>query len=106
MPRPKKHTDGICQICGYEVEVCVSGYKEHPFIDGRRYQEICFLCSEVPKMYEYKNNELIVYDSFDDHRLHTAMELVEEGFDKKEAQQSIRAVKRAIKTSIKKTSSG
>ncbi len=99
MARPKKHFPGFCQVCGQEAEVCVSGYQTHPFIDGRRYQEICFICSEVPKMYEY-NGELVVYDTFDPKRLHTADELAEDGFDKKLAQKSIRAVKQAIKTGI------
>lgn len=102
MPRPKKHIDGICQICGQEVEVCVSGYRDHPFIDGRKYEEICFVCSEVPKMYEYKNKELTKFDTFDPKRLHTVAELAEDGFDNKYAKKCIAAVKRAIKTGPKK----
>jgi len=53
-------------------------------------------------MYEY-NGELVVFDTFDPKRLHTADEMAEDGFDKKEAQKSIRAVKQAIKTGIKKS---
>ena len=102
MPRPKKHTEGFCQICNQEAEVCVSGYRDIPFIDGRKYQEICFICSEVPKMYEDNGEGLVEFATFDPKRLHTADELAEDGFDKKRARKCIAAVKRAIKTGPKK----
>lgn len=108
---PKKHKEGYCQICGREIDVIVSAYQNRPFVDGRNYREICFCCSEVPKIWEFfetyddgvrVHKEIVVYyNGFDQDRLHTLEEMQKDGFGKIEAQQSIKAVKKAIKKGLK-----
>ena len=91
----------FCPICGNEIEIIVRGYVEDPFIDGKTYNEMCFTCSSVPKMWKYdeETEELIVYSEFSQTRLHTIDEMVSDGFEKEESRQSIRAVRAAIKKS-------
>ena len=88
-----------CPICGNEIEILVRAYVEDPFIDGRTYNDMCFTCSSVPKMWKYDEatEELTVYSEFSQTRLHTIDEMVSDGFGKEESRQSIRAVRAAIK---------
>lgn len=108
MARHKKHRDdGICPICKCEMDVIVSAYKDYPFIDGRKYQAICFVCASVPKTWENVKNYddgfcihkeyLLVFETFDPKRLCSIGEMMEDGFGKVESEKSIRAVKAAIR---------
>lgn len=93
-----KRNSDICPICGQYVEVVVSAYGHQDFIDGRRYDEICFVCASVPKMSEYHPEKgLVVYSEFDIRRLNSVQDMVEDGWDRKRVEASIKAVKRAIK---------
>lgn len=90
--------DGFCPICKQFIEVHAKGYLDHPFIDGNYYQDICFVCDSVPKMWEYSETMGLKYFvDFDIKRLHSLEEMIEDGFDKKEAFISIQAVKKAIR---------
>ena len=88
-----------CSICKEFMTVACLGHATVPFIDGRKYEEICHCCFSVPKMYEYdeKKEELIVFETMNYKRLHTAKELVSEGFEEEFAKKSIKAVKAKIK---------
>jgi len=88
-----------CSICKSEFESFTNAYESQPWIDGRRHKEMCHCCYEVPKMYSYdeENDVLTQYDEMDYRRLCTVEELMQEGFDKKEAQKSVRAVKALIR---------
>lgn len=107
-----KYKEGFCQICGCEPEAYVSAYRERPFVDGRKYKEICWCCANVPKTWELLKNYddgycihkeyVMVYDEMDPKRLHTVEEIMSEGWDREEATRSVRAVKRAIKNSPQK----
>tara|TARA_Y100000034_G_scaffold136085_2_gene210725 strand:- start:2398 stop:2733 length:336 start_codon:yes stop_codon:yes gene_type:complete len=96
----------ICPICRQStLDKAVSlGYIDEPFIDGKRHQQICWDCANVPKMWHYDENkdEVIVYDEFDPKRLHTAEEMVSDGWELNEAKEAIRAVRKAIRNSKKK----
>ena len=104
MPRVNKSDGEHCPICGHEIEVTVLAYNSEPFIDGRYYDQICFICNEVPQTYHFDEakSELVVYPWRPD-RLHT-IELMrsEVGYDikdkeeKKRVNKSIRSVKSAI----------
>ena len=98
----KRFQEGICQICGRELECYVSAYQDHPFIDGRTYKEICFVCASIPKMSNRVINsdgteEFILYDTFDRNRLNTVDDLLPDGFAKDEILKSLKAVRAAIK---------
>jgi len=88
-----------CSICGEYMAVLCLGHRTAPFIDGRKYEMMCDCCLNVPKMYEYdeKKEELIVFEEMDHKRLHTAKEMVEDGFEERLAKKSIKAVKAKIK---------
>lgn len=109
----KKHREGTCQICGIEYEAFTSAYSDSPFIDGKKYAEICHCCSCVPKMWELKKNYddgyavhkeyLLVYEEWDMNRLHSVASLMEDGgWDKPDAERSVRAVKRAVAAAKKR----
>ena len=94
----RRKQEGFCGICGREVLVNCSAYTHKPFIDGRRYEDLCHLCYEVPKMYDWdeKSQKIVYYSTMDPKRLCTAAELMEGGWDKKECEISIKAIKKAI----------
>lgn len=111
-----KRIEGICPICGQEIEVIVSAYKSYPFIDGKRYSEICWPCACVPKTWEILKNyddgyclhdEYVkCYYTFDKDRLCSVQEMMEDGFPKVVADRSIKAVKKAIKRGDSENQSG
>jgi hypothetical protein len=95
----KKHPD-CCPICGQYMTVVCSGYRYKPFIDGGCYEYICQVCYEVPCICRFEDNAWMwfYYDYYKDKELHTLEEMMEGGFTKKEAAISIKAVKKAIKS--------
>ena len=87
-----------CPICGNYIDVVVRYYALEPFIDGRNYDKICYTCANVPKTWEYdQSGEIVVYDHISPNRLRTVEEMMEEGWDKKEANDSIKAIKKLLK---------
>ena len=94
-----KRKEGYCNICGEFCEVVCTGYSSGPFVDGKKYDEICHVCHCVPKTCEYdeENDEWIHYDYLEDKKLRTVAEMMEDGWDKAEAAKSVKAVKAAIK---------
>ena len=112
----KKNQDGFCQICGVEYKAYTSAYTNFPFIDGKKYREICHCCSEVPRMWELKKNYddgyafykeyIFVYESMDMDRLHSVESLMKDGgWEKKDAERSVRAVKKIVAIAKKKLKS-
>ena len=76
-----KNDDNICPLCKQDMDVRCTGYSKQPFIDGKKYESICHTCWCVPK---------------DDGSLCTPKELIEDGFDIKDAKTSIKAIKKSI----------
>jgi hypothetical protein len=88
------------------MDVIVSAYRERPFIDGRYYEQICFICCCVPQSYHFdeKTSELVEYPWRPD-KLYTWLQMCNEsGFNKKDAEEKkainkcIRSVKAAVKS--------
>jgi len=101
-----------CPICGMFMEIACSGHnsKTSPFIDGRTYAYICFVCFNAPKVWNIvygeaeDGSEDVLEGPFWDHKhLHTSKELVEDGStdDIVWAKKSIAAIKKKI-TAAKK----
>jgi hypothetical protein len=90
-----------CPLCGAYIEVKVSAYAHKPFIDGKCYREICFPCSEAPTRYGCTDDGVAYYLPWDPKQLASVEEMMGDGFDKKEATASIKAVREAIKKNLK-----
>lgn len=90
--------DYLCPICKQPIEAIVRYFSEDPFIDGRTYSEICFTCANVPKTWEYdENGEAIFFEGRRADKLCTPEDLMADGWDRKEAEISIKAVKKLLK---------
>lgn len=98
--------DDFCPICGEFMDVLCSGHRRTPFVDGRTYDHICFICFNVPKVWyitrgkaEDGSEDVWEGPFFDWKHLNTAEDLVEDGTteDIKKARKSIKAVKAQIK---------
>jgi hypothetical protein len=89
----------VCSICKNDYDACSLAYDNEKWIDDKCHKLICWTCFCVPKMWHYneEKEEIIVYEEFDPKRLHTVNEMMEDGFDEKEAKHSIRAVKKLLK---------
>jgi hypothetical protein len=90
------------------MEIICSGHSTTPYVDGRKYPEMCFTCFHVPKIWEITPSENGSEDKwegpfFDHKHLCTPQELVEDGVaeDVKLAKKSVAAVKKRI-TAAKK----
>lgn len=94
----KRKQENTCEICGRELSVLCSGYTHKSFIDGRHHAELCHICYEVPKMAEWdeKLQKVMYYSTMDPKRLCTIEELMSGGWEKKECETSLKAVKKAI----------
>ena len=101
-----------CPICGNFMEIGCIGHSSSssPFIDGKIYSCMCFVCFNVPKVWKVTYGEAedgsedVWEGPFWDHKhLHTAKELVEDGAtdDIAAARKSVAAVKKKI-TAAKK----
>jgi hypothetical protein len=102
---PKENSD-YCPICGEFMDVLCSGHRSKPFVDGRKYDAICFVCFNVPKTWYVKlgkaedgSEDVWEGPFFDWKHLNTAEELVSDGStdDLKRARKSVKAVKAQIK---------
>ena len=91
--------DDICQICGSDPTGIVRIFESHPFIDGRTYDLICFTCSCVPKYwYTTKQGEVITLTDPDPEHMRTVAEMLEDGWDKRDAERSIKAIQRKLQS--------
>jgi hypothetical protein len=92
-------TDGDhCPICGRELFCFASAYAHQPFIDGKKYEAMCQLCYEVPKMAVCdENGRTLFYTEFDPQQLCSVEELMAGGWTKDECKQSLDAVKASIR---------
>ncbi len=97
----------ICPICHQSTsEMPVSlAFCNELWIDGKRHHQICWTCVNVPKMWDYneEKDEITVYEEFNPKRLHTAEEMVADGWEFNESKEAIRAVRRAIRNAKNKT---
>ena len=91
-----KIADELCEICGRDYSAYCSYYSNHNWIDGRRHKIICHICYDVPIVHEVEDDIWYV-KPFDPNRLQTVKEMVQGGWDKKDAEIAIKAVKKAIK---------
>jgi hypothetical protein len=100
-----------CPICKQEIEILCSGHGDAPFVDGRKYDRMCFICFHVPKIWEITLGEAEdgsedIWDGpfFDTKHLFNATELVEEGVTdiRARAQKSVTAVRKKCKNPLKK----
>jgi hypothetical protein len=66
----------------------------HPFVDGRIYPTMCFVCYNTPKLSEY-NEATGEFDRVYG-QLHTPQEMVSDGFTKHEAERSIKALRKLL----------
>jgi len=94
------------------MEIICTGHqhKTCPYIDGRTYPGICFVCFNIPKVWDITYGEAedgsedVWKGPFWDHKhLHTAKELVEDGTtdDIVWAKKAVAAVKKRITASKK-----
>lgn len=93
----KKSDD--CPICGEYIDIAVSGFRETPFINGKTYEYICFTCASTPKntfVAILFDNDIIEYNK-NKGMLNNLEEMVADGFNKKRAETSIKAIKKLIK---------
>lgn len=93
-----------CPICDQKMDLIVTSFRNKPFIDGRTYQRMCFVCAHVPQDYiqRYHPDGSVseLEGPFFDHRhLTTAEELVQQGTAAtlKEAQTSVSAVGKLLR---------
>jgi hypothetical protein len=90
-----------CPVCKTKCEIFCTSYYQNPFIDGRKYEFICFTCSEIPKMWDFdeSTSEFILYECLSPDRLCSVAEMMEDGFDLNESQKSLQAIQKLIKKS-------
>jgi hypothetical protein len=99
--RDKYMDDYYCNICGADPKAVVRVYANEPFVDGRNYNLICWMCANVPKSWYYdENDEVVILEYFDRERIHTVKELMAEGWDRDEAERSTKAIKKLLKTPL------
>jgi len=91
--------DYFCAICGRDPKVITRAYAHQPFVDGRNYDLICWTCANVPKgWYTDETGEVIVLDHFDPDMINDVREMMAEGWDKVDAEISIKAVRKILKS--------
>lgn len=104
MGRKRKDPD-MCPICGTYMDVLCTGYARSPFLNGRKYESICFVCLHVPKIWACRSGR--AKDGSDDEwtgplwdvkSLYTAKELVDDGVcELARARKSVAAVRKLLK---------
>lgn len=100
----KKKNLPPCPICGQPMDFCVISFRNHPFIDGKLYKQMCFACAHVPEdyvqTYDAKGNVASEEGPFFDWKhLRTPEDLVNIGSAEtlEQAGRCVRAVKRKLK---------
>ena len=87
-----------CPICGQFIETIVRYHSEEPFIDGRCYNLMCFTCASIPRVWESgPDGQVIWYGTKSPDRLSSVEDMMSDGWGKKEAEISIKAVKKLLK---------
>ena len=103
----KRRDENECPICGEYMDVLCSGHAQTPFVDGRKYDYICFVCFHVPKLWQCtygraKDGSQDVWNGpiWDPKSLYTAKELVAAGVcdDLSRASKSVKAIKAKLKS--------
>lgn len=86
-----------CPICGQYMDYIATTYRNSPYIDGKCYKKMCFVCAHAPAEHTV-DEDGIEYAVFSHKYLHTAEELVSLGSAEnlKEAERSLRGVNRKI----------
>ncbi len=99
-----------CDVCGQKTDIYTKAHKNHPFVDGRNYDKVCFCCFNVPRTSEqtYKKDGMIrdhVEFDYSPDYLHTPRELTDEGCcdTMKEAKVCVAAVTKLIDKALKRT---
>ena len=96
--RNKKPVEDVCDICGEPYDAYCSYYRHHPWIDGRKHEIICHICYDVPKVHVVdKESGVTFLTPFDPNRIQTVKEMMDGGWDKWQAERSVKATKAAIK---------
>lgn len=90
-----------CPICGQPIDVACKGYCEKPFLDGRRYEAICFCCSEVPLVWHRDEEAQMWRFRWDPTQLQELEDMIADGFDKKRSAICIKAVRASIKKHLR-----
>jgi hypothetical protein len=86
----EKISSDTCPICHQPIDVAVR--MAEPFLFVKKVDPICFVCYSVPKMWYRENDQYKRHDSFSEKTVRTVEEMVEDGFNPKEAKTSIKAV--------------
>lgn len=86
----EKVTIDTCPICRQPIDVAVR--MAEPFLHLKKFDQICFTCYSVPKMYYLEGDEHKRHEKFTDKTIRTVEEMMEDGFDKQESKVSIKAV--------------
>jgi hypothetical protein len=112
MRQKKIKADGDnCPICGQFITTRCVGHREKPFVDGNKYQAICFTCFSIPKTWIVKygassdgSDDVWEGPFFDGDHLNTPQELLTEGVvdDIRVAKISYKALVQRIKKAKQK----
>lgn len=104
MARKKKpqNLEGHCDICGYPYIGYFSAYQHTKWLDGKKHQEICFICGSVPKAIVIDDMYEICGSFAEPVKLNTLSEMMADGFSREEAIASIKSVGKAIGLSYAK----
>jgi hypothetical protein len=91
-----------CLLCGQPVDFQDTTYRHHLFIDGKRYDYLCFTCAHVPEDYIQTTKDDVTQQTgpyFDHKHLRSVATLVDIGAAETpaEAKRSVQAVRQAIK---------
>jgi hypothetical protein len=86
----EKIAGDTCPICHQPIDVSVR--MAEPFLFVKKVDQICFVCYSVPNMWYIEDGQSKRHESFSEKTVHTVEEMAEDGFDKKEAKTSIKAV--------------
>lgn len=76
------YDDGHCDLCGQEAYCHTKYYGSAPFIDGKYYNFLCWVCFNVP----INNTD----------QLHTIKEMREDGFGETESKISYAALTKSM----------
>lgn len=84
-----------CPICNEYIDIGCSGFQRVEFITGKKYECICLTCASIPKNSfvglmpkEIKKTKEL---------FNTIEEMIEDGFNKKRAEISLKAIKKIMK---------
>jgi len=90
-----------CPLCGQPMDFAALTYRAHAFIDGKRYDAMCFTCAQVPEDHVQTTKDGTTQQAgpyYDHKHLRSADTLLNIGAATtlSEAKHSVRAVRQAI----------